>query len=162
MGDDRLIVGTPNNKSLEPEAGGHDSPSASSIFEKECGHYLHLGMSLEDFWDGDCTLVKYYRDKERRDAEYHNWQAWLQGRYIYEALLESAPMFRSFVKNPKPAPYATKPYDLFSKGENMDDAKKKEKTRHCMTVFKSIAERINNNRKGGDESDGNRTGGSSV
>lgn len=156
MGEDRLIPGLPPTNSMESEADGHDSPSASSIFERECGYYLHLGMSLEDYWDGDPEIVRWYRDKERQDLEHENWLAWLNGRYIYETMLAVSPAIKAFVKNPRPVPYMQKPHELFKAEGKELEMRKQQEMQQGFATFKAMADRINQNKhKGGDETDGN-------
>lgn len=80
-------------------------------------------MTYEQFWEMDSTLVKYYRKAAQIKQDLRNQDAWLQGAYIYEALLDAAPILRAFAKKgTKPTPYRDSPFDLFTK----QDAKKKE------------------------------------
>lgn len=41
-----------------------------------------------------------------------NFEKWLQGRYVYDALCATAPILRAFSKARKPNDYPEKPYDL--------------------------------------------------
>lgn len=66
-------------------------------------------MSYSDYWDGDCEMAKYYRDKYEYDREQANYDLWLQGAYIYDALLGASPMFRDWSKRTKPYPYRDTP-----------------------------------------------------
>lgn len=72
-------------------------------------------MTYHQFWNGDCTLVKYYRKAAQIKQDLRNQDAWLQGAYIYEALADVAPVFRPFAKKgTKPIPYRENPYELFT------------------------------------------------
>lgn len=101
------------------------SHAYTEIFKKAFPHYLAIGMTYDQFWNQDVELVKAYReaDKIRRDRK--NQDMWLQGAYIYEAVLDASPVLRfSFSKKqPEPIPYRETPYILF---ENKDQKKQRE------------------------------------
>lgn len=84
--------------------------SASERFEKEFPRYLSIGMTKEEYWDQDCLLVKPFREAQRLRDEREDAMAWLQGRYIYDALRQVSPLFHDFTKGrPKENPYYEKP-----------------------------------------------------
>ena len=71
-------------------------------------------MTYEQFWEQDCDLVRYYRKAAQIKQDLRNQDAWLQGAYYYEALIDASPVFRSFAKKgTKPIPYRNSPYELF-------------------------------------------------
>ena len=77
-------------------------------------YYLSIGMTYEQFWEQDCDLVRYYRKAAQIRQDLRNQDAWLQGAYIYEALIDASPVLRSFAKKgTKPIPYRNSPYELF-------------------------------------------------
>ena len=79
-------------------------------------YYLSIGMTPEQYWDGDCTLVKYYRKAEELRNEKRNQELWLQGMYIYEAICDVSPILHAFAKKgAKPHPYPSKPYAISEK-----------------------------------------------
>ena len=85
-------------------------------------YYLSIGMTYEQYWEGDCTLVKYYRKAEELRNEKRNQELWLQGMYIYEALCDVSPILHAYAKKgTKPTPYSTKPYPLNSKHSERDE-----------------------------------------
>lgn len=82
-------------------------------------------MTYEQYWEQDCDLVKYYRRAAQIKRDLKNQDAWLQGAYFYEALIDAAPILRAFAKKgTKPMPYRDSPYELFIKNAS---AKEKEK-----------------------------------
>lgn len=91
-------------------------------------YYLAIGMTHEQYWDGDCTLVKYYRKAEELREKKRNQELWLQGMYVYEAICDASPILHAFAKKgAKPHPYPTKPYALTIeqiKQENEEKARK--------------------------------------
>ena len=85
-------------------------------------------MSPEQYWDGDSTLVKYYRKAEELRNEKRNQELWLQGMYIYEALCDVSPVLHAFAqKGTRPAPYTTKPYPLTEKQTKRNEEEKQRK-----------------------------------
>lgn len=81
-------------------------------------------MTEEQYWDRDCLLVKYYRDAEEIRKERLNQELWLQGMYVYDALLRASPILRPFgKKGTKPKPYTEEPYPITQK--TADDAKRR-------------------------------------
>ena len=73
-------------------------------------------MTYDQFWNEDCELVKFYRKAAQIRQDLKNQDAWLQGAYFYEALVDAAPILRAFAKKgTKPIPYREEPFDLFSK-----------------------------------------------
>ena len=69
-------------------------------------------MTYEQFWEQDCELVKYYRKAAQIRQDLRNQDAWLQGAYFYEALIDAAPVLRAFAKKgTKPTPYRESPHD---------------------------------------------------
>ena len=88
-------------------------------------YYLSIGMTPEQYWEGDCMLTKYYRKAEELRNEKRNQELWLQGMYIYEALCDVAPILHSFAKKgTKPTPYSEKPYPLNDKQTKRDEEEK--------------------------------------
>lgn len=81
-------------------------------FEQVFPYYLAIGMTPEQFWDGDSTLAEAYRKAFSIRQELQNQQAWLQGMYVYEAICDVAPILRALSKATKPQPYSKQPYTL--------------------------------------------------
>jgi hypothetical protein len=75
---------------------------------------MSIGMSYLEFWDGDVDLVRAYRKADELRRRRENETLWLQGMYIYEALCDASPLFRtSFGKRSiKPEPYCKEPYPI--------------------------------------------------
>ena len=83
-------------------------------------------MTYEQYWEGDSWLVKYYRRAYELRREEINWQAWLHGMYIYEAIADISPILHPFArKGTRAKKYADKPYE-FKKPERKKKAKDKD------------------------------------
>lgn len=75
-------------------------------------------MTYEEFWEGDVSLPKFYRQAEKirlkRRQDDDNFHCWLQGLYNFEAFgCVLANAFRK--KNSEPVKYLDKPVQLIEK-----------------------------------------------
>ena len=117
--------------STTEEDGQRGSPSSFTYTEKFYElfpYYLSIGMTPEQYWESDCTLVKYYRKAEEIRNEKRNQELWLQGMYIYEALCDVSPILHAFAKKgTKPTPYSEKPYALNAKQVERNEEEKQRK-----------------------------------
>lgn len=116
------------------------SKSYGEIFEEMCGWYMSLGMTYHDYWDGDAAMTKYYRDKEEHDRKRANFELWLQGAYVYEAIRDLSPILKPFVKNPKPAPYLSEPIPL---NQKQKDESNRKKMQNGIKAMEAMMDRIN-------------------
>lgn len=129
--------------SATEEGGQQGSPSIFTYTEKFYElfpYYLAIGMTAEQYWEGDSTLVKYYRKAEELRNEKRNQELWLQGMYFYEAICDVAPILQAFAKKgTKPTPYSSKPYPLSDKQMKRDEEEKQralsEKGKKFMEAF---------------------------
>jgi len=89
------------------------------------------------YWHGDPLLARSYREaydlEQKRDIQMANWNAWLAGRYIYDAILACAPVFNAFAKHPRPAQYHKEPFKL-STDESADEHRSISKEEQEMKV----------------------------
>ena len=114
--DGKLVSG-----SLSVDEGGERNVRSPFLtyteqFQEVFPYYLSIGMTAEQFWDDDSTLVKYYRKADELRNERMNQELWLQGMYIYEALCDVSPIFHAMAKKgTKPHPYPDKPYSITEK-----------------------------------------------
>ena len=64
-----------------------DQPrSFTEIFEETFPAFLAMGMSYEQFWEGEPSLVRSYLKAEKIRRRQMNEQLWLSGIYMAEAL----------------------------------------------------------------------------
>ena len=50
---------------------------------------MSMGMTYEEFWDGEFHLAVVYREKHRYELKQKNYDAWLQGLYIRNAVVSA-------------------------------------------------------------------------
>lgn len=115
-------------------------------------YYLSIGMTYEQYWDGDCTLVKYYRKAEEMRNDKRNQELWLQGMYVYEAICDVSPILHAFAKKgAKPHPYPSKPYAI---NEKQIKQEREEKERKLVEKGKKFMEALmqSTNKRFGEQS----------
>lgn len=105
-------------------------------------------MSYEEFWYKDVRLVEYYRKAQELRMRRENEAHWLQGLYIYEALCDASPLFRTSFKKEvvKPVPYAKEPYPIteqeIKERKEREEALKQERMKAAFACFATkIAQR---------------------
>ena len=104
-----------------------ESPLLISRMFDECfPYYLSLGMTAEQYWDGDPELVKAYRKAEDIRTHRRNTEMWIEGRYIYDAMCCLIPSHNMW-KPKQPLDYLREPYPLTKK--EVEDMKLREMKR---------------------------------
>lgn len=141
--------------SSESAAGsGQSAPFSNSYttaFYDQFPYYLSIGMTPEQYWDGDSMLAKYYRKADELRKKRRNEELWLQGMYVYEALCDVAPVLHAFAKRgTKPVPYPDHPYALTvndrEEEKKLIERREREKARRYMEAkMAAINKRFNSN-----------------
>lgn len=91
-------------------------------------YYLSIGMTEEQYWDRDSTLVVAYRKAEELKTNRKNQEMWLQGAYVYEALCRVSPLLHAFAKKgTKPVPYIAEPFAITEKQAEYRQEEKEKK-----------------------------------
>lgn len=136
MGD-----GVSNKPSYEDEK--NDEPQTlSDVFHKAFPHYLAMGMSAEEYWDGESSLAKDYREafRLRMENEKAHWDeindraAWMNGMYMRHALSSVLMLVNGFVpKGVEPKEYPDKPF-MEKAAEEKKEENRKAKEEHEMQL----------------------------
>lgn len=110
--------------SINKEGGANrPSPLFAYIFDENFPYYLAIGMSAHEYWEEDVTLAVGYRKAWELKRDQRNREMWLQGAYIYNALVQASPCFNSL--HPKaPEPYMQKPLPITDKQIREEETKK--------------------------------------
>lgn len=108
---------------------------------------MAMGMSYDEFWNGDCSLVKYYREAQKLRKKQKNEELWLQGMYIYEALIDVAPILRAFAQRGTTAqPYPEKPFPITEEEvKQMEEEEEKRQLKNTRIWLEAMAAEINKN-----------------
>ena len=117
------VEGEPSKAYHKP--GGSDGgetvaapASFTELFMELCPKYMAMGMTYDEFWHRNTCCHRAYRKAFEERRSYDNWKMWMQGAYIYDALLKVSPMMRaSFGKGkaPEPGKYPDMPYPITAK-----------------------------------------------
>lgn len=89
--------------------------------------------------------MKAFKLKTKREQELKEWIMWKQGVYVYEALIDVAPILHAFCKKgTKPLPYPEKPYGLEDIEKEKIDKKQEEKNERlkAMVQFNNWARAV--------------------
>lgn len=109
----------------------------TEIFREAFPYYLAMGMTYDEFWNGELSLVRDYR--KARDIRLHEEESarHRQGAYIYDALLAVAPVFRMSMSGGavKPGEYPDRPYPITE-----EEARKREEERELANFNAYLAQ----------------------
>ena len=146
MVSDSLLTDESANEGSERE-NRSAPPSYSEIFLAKLPYYLSIGMTEEQYWDRDSTLVKSYRKAEEFRKERVNQEMWLQGMYIYDALNRVAPILHAFAKKgTKAQPYVEQAYPI-SKRSAQEAKENEEKAKAQKGIRFMEAYMVQNNKR---------------
>lgn len=109
-----------------------ESASLTETFEEACPIYMSYGMSYNDFWFGPAYMTQFYRDANKLRIRQQDENNWMIGMYVYEAVLDCAPVLHAFSKKgTKPLPYVEKPLleDRFREKTEVEKEREKENER---------------------------------
>ena len=126
---------------------GLNLQSYEDIFTELCPYYMSIGMSYDEFWDGDVEAVKAYRKAYELKERRKNQELWLQGMYFYEALCDASPLFRFSMKKGtiKPEPYVKEPYPITeSEVKEREEREARLKEERLKAAFAAFVERMRN------------------
>lgn len=120
-------------------------PTHSEQFTQQFPYYLSIGMTYEQYWYKDCTLVIPYRKAEEIRRDRRNQEMWLQGSYVYDALLCASPLLHAFAPSGSKAhPYLNQPYPLTkSQIEKLKVEKEKDSEQKAVIGFQDFAAAFN-------------------
>ena len=104
-----------------------------------------MGMTADEYWNGDAELPRYYREAYKLRQQHENYNAWLQGFYVYHAMQCVSPMFRDWMKDHSPEKYMSEPLELFpKKAEEVSEQKKADdKELANQEIIKAWVRRVN-------------------
>lgn len=146
MGD-RLTDGKEQPQQTSPTPYG-------DIFDELCPHYMAMGMTYQDYWDGESAMKKAVRkafqirtENEQKLADRNNWY---MGQYLMQ-VLQCVPLLVGGlnVKRSTQLPkYPDKPYFEKFEAEKKAEVRKKnqeDQTRLAMAMFQAGIEKFNRN-----------------
>ena len=99
--------------------------------------YMSMGMTYEQFWDGETEMVRAYRNMYERKQRQENFNAWLIGRYVHDAF--SVVYANAWNKN-STAKYPERPYPLTEKEDR--ERKEEEAKLRMERIFSYVANKV--------------------
>ena len=128
-----------------------EKPTISKIFRDAFPHYLVMGMSAEEYWDGEPWLVKSYREAYRIRMDnadrIADRDAWRMGHYIMAALAAAPITVNGFApKGHRMRDYPEKPMTVTAeeKKREEDDRKKQDNQQQlAQAMFQAFVEKMN-------------------
>ena len=151
--DGKLVSGSLSVTEGSEPKGSLPLLTYTKTFYEHFSYYLSIGMTPDQYWDGDPTLTKYYREAEEKRIERRNQEFWLQGMYIYEAICDVSPILHAFAKKgAKPHPYSDKPYSITEKQRRQEEEIKHKKLVEKGKRFMEAVMKANNKKYEGDVS----------
>lgn len=136
-----------------------DPSKPGEVFESVCPYYMSIGMTYEQFWDGDNDLPVYFRKADKMRTDKENLLMWIQGRYYYDALLAVAPVLQAFNKKPKPGEYVERPYPLTrAEAEAIEEERAKARQEQMIAAMEARMVEINKKRKEAGDNGNDNTG----
>ena len=112
----------------------------AEVFWEAYPAYLAMGMTSDEYWNGDAQACVAYRKAYKEKLELQDAMLWRQGLYVYHAMCCVAPYFNS-IKPRKPEHYLEHPFGIVEKETQKDDSDK------GLEYIKAWADRVNSMRK---------------
>lgn len=93
------------------------------VFFNNLQDYLAIGMTSDEYWNGDSQLVKSYRNAWKIKSKHENYSAWLNGLYVSEAINSSI----SSIFSKQPQSYMLQPIAITTEEREEREKNKYEK-----------------------------------
>ena len=114
----------------------------SDLFNDGFPYYLSLGMTPHQYWCEDPWLIKAYRKKREYEDKHSNYLAWLQGRYIYEAISDNAGILNCMVTTPHLEPYRSRPIAITK--QDIEAEQEEQEKAHQQDIKAYLMSNVNN------------------
>ena len=114
----------------------------SDVFWEAYPYYIAMGMSEDEYWNGDAQACVAYRKAQEQRLKMQDLYAWRQGAYIYNALCAVAPYFNS-IKPQKPEKYTMPFSDNENRAMDAEPTGEKRETNAGLAYMKNWADTFN-------------------
>lgn len=99
--------------------------------------YLLFGMSADEYWNGNPWLARGYYEYYRLRLAEENRIAWLNGRYVHDAI--AVVMANSFGKGIR-SKYPVSPYEIFPKEKKATEDEAEQERERITAFFNRLIE----------------------
>lgn len=107
----------------------------TEIFNEAFPYYLSIGMTYELYWHGEPWLVKAYQEAYERQIDRMNYEKWLQGRYVYQAIGALVPILNPLSKKKKAEEYLKEPLIITEKAKKRKEIEEGKKTANFLIAW---------------------------
>ena len=124
------------------------------MFDALAPHYMAIGMTWEQFWDGECGMKKAFREANRirleNEQKLADMNHWYMGQYIIAAI-QAVPLMVPGVNMKKGASlpdYPDKPFFEKQEALKKEEARKQheeDQSKLAMAMFQAMTTRFNKN-----------------
>lgn len=102
--------------------------------------YMAMGVSYDEYWNGDYTRLPYYRKAHQQKREEKNFELWLQGWYFLQAIACIVPKSE--------AVYPAEPIPLTqAEAENLEEKQRQKEIDNARAYMEAAMHNINKTRK---------------
>ena len=95
--------------------------------DKLCAYALSVGMTYEQYWFQEPSLIRYYVQAEKIKQRKINSSMWLQGLYVYQAIGSLIHLANPFSKERRAKPYMKRPIPLTDEDKEEQEREKYER-----------------------------------
>ena len=111
---------------------------------------MAMGVSYDEYWNGDYTMLPYYRKAYALKRRAENEKLWLQGIYILRAIGSIIPSAKS--------PYPDEPFALTEEEvEEQEARRRQEEIDNARAYMETMMHNINKKRREEGAKDGRRS-----
>ena len=107
---------------------------------------MAMGVSYDEFWNGDYTKLKYYVEAYKQRLKDRNTELWLQGVYVYEAV--NVALYNLNKKKSAPMEHYTKePHKIFPPTKQEEEEEKKKMVEDFRAALMAFGKRCEERHK---------------
>lgn len=103
----------------------------SDMLDRVCAYYMAIGVSFDEFWNGDYTQLKYRIEANRLMLKERNREMWIQGMYVYDAVMTA--MYNANRGKKPQKEYMDKPIRITKQSEEEEE----EEAKNILEQFKA-------------------------
>ena len=121
----------------------------TAVFEAVCPYFMSIGVSYDEFWNGDFEICKYAQKAEILRKKRKNQDAWWNSIYTFRALCDASVLFHDFVDKKPELKFSTEiPLPLsMEEAEEQEKAKKTKEMEAFAAKMEVFAQTHNANMK---------------
>ena len=123
----------------EPPSENNKEEWISDWLDELCPYYMFLGVSCEEFWHGDYTVLKYYVRADELHRQKMSEELWMAGLYNFNAVSTALSNFHFDGKKHKVNRYMEEPIRLIPLTETEKKVKAKKERQKTIDYFNRLA-----------------------